>query len=343
MTPFKSIKDLSFRELAAEMASWGEPEYRARQVYSWLFRRGGKGFQEMSDLNKDLRRRLEGAFLFVEPEEAARQTSADGTVKFALRLADGELIESVIITDGRRRTLCVSTQAGCGRGCRICATAAMGFRRNLTSGEILNQVIHANRLLEPGCAVSHIVFMGMGEPMDNLDEVLRALHVIHDDYGFCISPHRVTVSTVGVLEGIRRLALEGKGEGLAISLHASNDRVRQKLVPLARKVPIGLLVGAASEYARKFKDKVTFEYVMISGLNCLPGHGREIVGLLARIPCKLNLIPCNPARDPSFQPPGEEEIKAFLEPVLRTSIIVTRRKPKGGDIAAACGQLASKT
>jgi len=340
MPALKSIKDLTLKELQELMRSRGEPAFRARQVFSWLYRRGVSGFGDMTDLKSLLRDGLSASFLLQDPVEAKRLVSVDGTVKYALRLDDGPLIESVIIFDANRRTLCLSSQAGCARGCRICATAAMGFKRDLTQGEILNQIIHANRLLAPD-RITHLVFMGMGEPMDNLDNVMAALKVIHDDHGFCISPKRVTVSTVGVLEGIRRLSEEGAGEGLAVSLHASTDEVRARLVPGAQKTSIREILAAAKAYAGKTGEKVTFEYVLIQGVNCLPEDGRRLASLLSALPSKLNLIPCNPARGSGFKPPSEGAVQEFLKPVLETAVIVTRRKAKGADIAAACGQLAA--
>jgi len=339
MHVLSSITDQSLPVLERFFVEIGEKPFRAKQLFKWLYRKNVASFEEMTDIRKELRSCLARTFAMPVAEEWKRQTSTDGTLKFALKLKDNALIESVILFDEERRTLCLSTQVGCQRGCRICATAQMGFKRNLTQGEILQQIIHANRILGPERPIMNLVFMGMGEPMDNLDNVLAALAVIHSDHGFCISPKRITVSTVGILEGIERLAKEGNGEGLAISLHASTDEVRRKLVPAAKKSSIREILAASGVYARKIGEKITFEYVLIRGLNTLPEDGERLSVLLSRLPSKLNLIPCNTARDNTFQPPSEREIHAFLKPLLSSPVIITRRKTKGSDIAAACGQL----
>ncbi|MFH0922355.1 MAG: 23S rRNA (adenine(2503)-C(2))-methyltransferase RlmN [Fibrobacterota bacterium] len=341
MTP--SIKDLSLPALESLFRDMGEPAFRARQVFSWLYRRNASGFDAMTDLNAGLRKRLLERLDADDPRVERLQTSADGTRKFLLRLRDNEAIESVIIPDVKRTTLCVSTQVGCRRGCRLCATAAMGFRRNLTQAEILNQIVAANRLLakDKSGRITHLVFMGMGEPMDNLDTLLAALAVVRDDYGIGIGPGRITVSTVGVIEGIRRLAREGGGVGLAVSLHAGDDVTRAKLIPLAKKIGISELISAAADYAKSTGDKITFEYVMIKGVNCSADDGKRLGRLLANVPSKLNLIPYNPGRNKEFEPPTPVEIQAFAALILKTGVIVTRRKPRGQDIAAACGQLAT--
>jgi 23S rRNA (adenine2503-C2)-methyltransferase len=333
------IKDLSQEELERSFLGLGESKFRAQQAMLWLYGKGVPQFSAMTNLRRELQEKLGHRFRLGAPEVGEILESEDGTLKFSLVLHDGRRVESVVIPDGKRVTLCLSTQAGCRRGCRLCATARMGFLRNLTSGEILDQIIAANRLLKGRKRVTHLVFMGMGEPMDNLDEVLKSLRIIHSDYGFCISPGRTTVSTVGVLEGIRRLAKEGAGEGLAVSLHASDDATRQKLIPLAYKVTIREILDECKAYAKVSGEKVTFEYVLVRGINCSPEDGRRLAKLLAVLPAKINLIPYNDAAGGEFEAPLPAEIEAFKRELWKGPAIVTLRKSRGRDIRAACGQL----
>ncbi|OGK02387.1 MAG: 23S rRNA (adenine(2503)-C(2))-methyltransferase [Candidatus Raymondbacteria bacterium RIFOXYD12_FULL_49_13] len=294
----------------------------------------------MTNLGKQLRDKLSQQWFISNPVIVREQTAQDKTRKFALRFDDGVVVECVIIVDEKRRTLCISTQAGCKRKCVLCATGKMGFKRNLTQAEILDQIIVANRVLAPKEHITHLVFMGMGEPFDNFDTVLAALRIIHADHGMCVSPGRTTISTVGVLEGIERLGKEGQGEGLAISLHASDDETRKKLIPHARSVSIDQIIQAAAVYARVTGDKVTFEYVMIKGVNCFPADGKRLAKLLSQLPSKINLIPCNQVADSPYRMPGQAEIDAFMKELYDSPVIVTVRKSKGRDIMAACGQLA---
>ena len=339
MATLLSIKDLSAEELEQFFVDSGESKFRAQQALLWLYPRGVGTFGARTNIRKELRETLAARFRLGPPEIGEMLESEDGTRKFTLVLHDGRKVESVIIPDGKRVTLCVSTQAGCKRGCRLCATARMGFERNLTSGEILDQIIAANSLLTGGKRVSNLVFMGMGEPMDNLDEVLKSLKIIHSDYGFCMAPGRVTISTVGVLEGIRRLAKEGSKEILAVSLHASDDVTRRKLIPLANKVSIKEILEECRAYAKHAQDKVTFEYVMIRGVNCSVEDAKRLVKLLAVLPAKINLIPYNEAAGGEFEAPSEEEIEAFRQELNKGQAIVTLRRSRGRDIRAACGQL----
>jgi 23S rRNA (adenine2503-C2)-methyltransferase len=339
LPPLPSIKDLTQAELEAFFLELGESKFRAQQAMLWLYAKGVSAFTGMTNYGKELREKLAQTLRLNAPEVGEMLESEDGTRKFTLVLHDNRRVESVIIPDGKRVTLCVSTQAGCKRGCKLCATARMGFLRNLSSGEILDQIIAANHLLNGSKRVTHVVFMGMGEPMDNLDEVLKSLRIIHSDYGFCISPGRTTVSTVGVLEGMRRLAKEGSGEGLAVSLHASDDMTRKKLIPLAHKVTIREILEECKAYAKVSGDKVTFEYVMVRGVNCSPEDGRRLAKLLAVLPAKINLIPYNEAAGGDFEAPSDEEIDAFKQELWKGPAIVTLRRSRGRDIRAACGQL----
>jgi 23S rRNA (adenine2503-C2)-methyltransferase len=340
VTARPSVKEMDFAEFQGLLDSWNEPAFCAGQVLRWIYQRDAAGFDVMTDIKKALRQRLAGALDFDDPVVDRELTSADGTRKFSLKLRDGRRTESVIIFDGRRRTLCLSTQVGCRRACRICATGRMGFVRDLTSGEILNQIIFANRVLGRTQRLTHLVFMGMGEPMDNLENVLAALARIHHENGVGLGPGRVTVSTIGIVEGIKRLSCEGRGEGLAVSLQGGDQKTRTRLVPAARHADIGAVVREAARYARKIRGKVTFEYVMVKGINCSPDQARKLVRLLHGVPAKLNLIPYNDFSGGGFSAPSKAEIDAFVKVLLKSAVIITRRRTKGRDIAAACGQLA---
>ncbi|MBL8025137.1 MAG: 23S rRNA (adenine(2503)-C(2))-methyltransferase RlmN, partial [Fibrobacteres bacterium] len=274
-----SVKDFSREELEQWFIAKGEPRFRGGQLYSWLYGKTAASFSVMSNIKQSLRAVLEDEFDLDEPVIEKTLESIDGTRKLLVRLRDGLAVECVLIPDEKRTTLCISSQVGCKRGCRLCATACMGLKRNLTSGEILNQIIAAKRKLSADERITNIVFMGMGEPMDNLDEVLKALKTVHSEEGLCISPKRVMISTVGVIEGIERLKREGNGVGLAISLHASTDEIRRNLIPLAHKVEMKSLLQAAADYGRAIGEKITFEYVMIKGVNSSPEDGKRLVDL----------------------------------------------------------------
>lgn len=342
MPPTRYLHDLSREELIEYFAEIGEPAFRADQVMRWLYQKEAVSYSSMTNIRKELHKKLESSLTLTPPQIGETLESQDGSKKFSLILQDGFRIESVIIPEASRITLCVSTQAGCRRGCALCSTGRMGFHRNLTSGEMLLQIITANKMLSAGSRITHLVFMGMGEPMDNLDELLKALTIIHADYGICLSPRRTTISTVGVPDGICRFASEGNGEGLAISLHASNDETRQKLIPLAHKVSLTQLLDAAHQYARRWEDKITFEYVMIKDVNCSEADGIRLAKLLSRLPSKINLIPYNNAAKGEFNAPSEAEIERFKRPLMDSPVIVTVRRSRGRDIRAACGQLGGK-
>ena len=330
--------------LAAFFEGQGEKPFRARQVQRWIHQVGEADFARMSDLARALREKLGGTACIAAPEIVGDETTADGTRKWLLKVDGANAVESVFIPESGRATLCVSSQAGCILDCAFCATGKQGFNRNLTTAEIVGQLWLANRLLgvarRTDRVISNVVFMGMGEPMLNLDNVIPALRLMLDDNAYGLSRRRVTVSTSGVIPGMDRLRDECP-VALAVSLHAPNDRLRDQLVPVNRKYPLRDLVAACNRYLEKApRDFVTFEYVMLDGVNDSDAHAHEAAALAAKVRCKYNLIPFNPFERAGFGRSSPERIRRFAEILQRAGITVTTRKTRGDDIAAACGQLA---
>jgi 23S rRNA (adenine2503-C2)-methyltransferase len=321
-------------------AEQGEKPFRARQLLHWIHQRGETDFARMSDLAKNLREKL-GAAARVDPPLIVGDTLAqDGTRKWLLKVDDANAVEAVFIPETNRGTLCVSSQAGCVLDCAFCSTGKQGFNRNLSTAEIIGQLWLANRLLEGERPVSNVVMMGMGEPLLNLDNVIPALRLMLDDNAYGLSRRRVTVSTSGVIPGMDRLRDECP-VALAVSLHAPNDELRDHLVPVNRKYPLRELVAACNRYLEKApRDFITFEYVMLEGVNDNDKHARELLRIAERVRCKFNLIPFNPFPGSEFARSGAERIRRFAEILQRGGLTVTTRKTRGDDIAAACGQLA---
>ncbi len=331
-------------QLVELFAQWGEPRFRATQLVKWIHQRGVTDFDEMTDVSRKLRERLSGEAEIRTPEIALEKTSDDGTVKWVLRLPDGNAIETVYIPDSGRGTLCVSSQVGCALDCTFCSTAQEGFNRNLTSDEIIGQVwLAMQRLPAPegrARAVTNVVLMGMGEPLANFDAVVPALQLMTDDNAYGLSRRRVTVSTSGLVPALDRLA--GHTDvALALSLHAPNDELRDRLVPINRKYPIAPLIDACRRYveATGSHSGVTVEYVLLAGVNDRPEHARELAALLRELPCKLNLIPFNPFPGAPFERPGEADIERFERLLQKAGYVTTVRRTRGDDIDAACGQL----
>ncbi len=316
------------------------PRYRARQLFVNVYQRGITDFADMTDLPKSLRAELAGLFDLEGMEHARSLASEDGSaVKFLWRLPDGMEIESVLMRADYGDTICFSTQVGCAFGCAFCITAKMGKLRNLTPGEITAQIHRLKRVRpEPASAVN-LVAMGMGEPMDNLDAVLTAIAIANDGLGMNVAPRRFTVSTVGVVPGIRRLARENPEVGLALSLNATTDEVRSRLMPVTRKWPIAELIPAVEDYARASSRRVTLEYVLIRGLNDTPEDADRLGAIAERFPSKVNVIPFNPSELFPFERPTEAEVDAFARRLWPRRTTVTVRYSKGLDILAACGQL----
>ena len=341
-----SLFDLTLPELTAEIERRGEPAFRARQLWHGLYQRLAASFDELTDLPAGLRAALAQDYRILPAETALERVSADGsTEKALLRLADGELIETVLMryaagpSTRRRNTICVSTQAGCAMACSFCATGQQGFRRNLKPGEIVEQVLHFARRLRPeGDQITNIVFMGMGEPLANYGATLQAVHALNAPDGFGLGARHITISTVGIIPGIRRLAQEPLQVGLAVSLHAPNDALRRSLIPTASQ-PIAAILGACNDYAAVTGRRYSVEYALIDGKNDSVGLA-EALGLLLRgMPCHVNLIPVNPTDNHATRRPGRERVLAFQRALTAAGINCTVRVEKGVDIMAGCGQL----
>ncbi len=324
----------------------GEKPFRARQLMKWIYRRATGEFDAMTDLGRDFRARLAGVAEIRAPEVLVSQASADGTRKWLLRLESGQAIEMVFIPEPGRGTLCISSQVGCAMDCTFCSTAQQGFNRNLEVAEILGQVWLANRELgyAPGGdrVITNVVFMGMGEPLANYRNVVPAAEVMMDDLGLDLSRRRVTISTSGLVPQMIRIADE-TNVALAVSLHAPNDALRSELVPINRKHPIAELLDACWHYVEKQNARsVTFEYVMLDGINDQPAHARELIALLRGRPAKVNLIPFNPFPGTQYRRSTEDVIVRFRDMLLRGGVIATIRRTRGDDIDAACGQLVGR-
>ncbi len=335
----RHLLDLSHDELARWLSEKGQPAFRARQIVHWVFQRRVRDFQQMSDLPKSLRRELSDAFRVIVTTQVAAIESKDGTDKLLVGLPDGGEVECVLLRDGSRRSICVSSQVGCAMGCVFCASGLDGVDRNLTTGEILEQMLLLQSRLDDAERLSHIVMMGMGEPLANLDRVLGALAIARSDDGLGISPRRITISTVGLPPAIDRLAKSGVPYNLAVSLHAPNDDLRSELVPVNRKVGIQAVLDAADRYFNASGRRLTFEYVLLGGVNDSDHQARELVKLLRGRTALLNVIPYNPVEGLPYVTPSKRAIASFRETLEAGGVNVKFRQRKGSDIDAACGQL----
>lgn len=336
------ICEITCSHLKTWLEENGEKGFHASQIFDWVFRKGAKDFEAMTNLSKDLRQKLMTSFRFPGIEQVKVSESTDKeTIKFLWRLRDGKLVESVLISSGDRRTVCVSSQVGCPAKCAFCASGKLGFFRNLHPAEIVEQVVHINNyLMAKGERVSHIVYMGMGEPFKNYDSVVKSIRLLSGPEGLNISQRRITVSTVGVIEGIKRLTQEDLKVSLVLSLHAPNQHIRQKIIPYARKYPLDLIMAAMDEYSEKTRRDITYEYTLMAGINDHPDHAFELGHLLKGKQCTVNLIPYNPVIGLKLKRPERKAIKSFRSVLYGCNIVNTCRYTKGDDIAAACGQLA---
>lgn len=334
------IYDCDFETLARELAKLGMPAYAARQVFRWLYVRKEPDPHQWSDISLVHRRNLADTFDTKLPPVLKESTDEGGTRKVLLELGDGERIEAVFIPEQSHVTFCISSQVGCPLGCAFCATGKMGLRRNLTPGEIISQVLLLNRMMAEPEARFNIVFMGMGEPLLNLDNVLAALDVLTGKEAMGIPQRHITLSTVGFPEALRRLESRFPGIKLSVSIHAADDATRNRLMPATARQSLIELVRYFSSPRR---HPVTFEYVLIRGVNDSFAHARRLARLVSGIHCKVNLIPVNPVKDSGFLPPSESEEERFLAALTRSGIPVTVRRSKGGSIRSACGQLATET
>jgi len=336
-----NLIDLTFHELETLIVSLGEPPYRARQIWQWLWQKGCRDFAAMSDVSKALRERLAAVAVIAWPEVVRVQESADGTVKFLLGLGDGETVECVLIPEKDHYTACLSTQVGCAMGCVFCSTGQMGFHRDMTAGEMLGQVLVARQyLLDRGVTLllRNLVFMGMGEPLLNYANLLATLEALHHPQGLDFSGRRITVSTAGVARHLLDLGRTGLCS-LAVSLHAPTQELRERLMPGAARLALPDLLALLAAYPLKPRERLTFEYLLLGGVNDSLGEARELVRLLAPLKAKVNLIAYNATPGGAFRSPAPERLEAFQELLKAKGLTTTLRKSKGADIAAACGQL----
>ena len=338
-TPLPDVAGLQRAELEELLEAAGVERYRARQIYRWVFARGVTDFAQMTDLSKPLRARLSDLFRISQPAIVGEDHSSDGTTKLLLELDDRRRIESVFIPDSPGDTFCISTQVGCAMKCAFCLTGKMGLTRNLTAGEIVGQVRALTARLGLLDARFNIVLMGMGEPLHNYDETMKALRILGDADGLAVSPRRVTISTVGLVPALERLASEPYMPNLAVSLHAPTAAQRDLLVPLNRKYNIAEVIEACRRFPLTRRSRITFEYVMLAGVNDSPEDARRLVSLLGGLKAKVNLIPLNEAAGIPFSRPSDERVDAFARILADRRLTVSVRKSRGRDIRAACGQL----
>ncbi len=335
------FSELTRLELQQAFEDLGLPRFHGTQIFRWMYKRGVTDPAAMTDLSRELRATLAGTATISTPELIKKEVSSDGTIKFLFKLAGGQLIESVYIPDTPAQTFCVSTQVGCAMNCAFCLTGKMGLIRNLTAGEIAGQV----RVLahETGLAdkAFNVVLMGMGEPLHNYDAVMKSLRMLADEEGLAVHPRRVTLSTVGVVPAMARLADEELMPNLAISLHATTEAQRNRLVPINRKYDIEELIEACRQMPLRRRGKITFEYVMLAGENDSPDDARRLVKLLRGLKAKVNLLPLNEAAGIDFKRPSDDVVNRFAKILAEADVTVSVRKSRGRDIRAACGQLAT--
>jgi 23S rRNA (adenine2503-C2)-methyltransferase len=343
------IKSLQLAELENKIRELGEPLYRAKQITDWLYQKRVESFEEMTDLPREFRNRLAQEFTFSKIDIVRVLGSRDTTRKFLFRLADENLIESVLIpaspalygSRADRRTICVSTQVGCAYGCKFCASGLDGFSRNLTPNEILDQIIAVER--ESGEKIDNIVFMGMGEPLANFDNLMRAIRIINAPWGLGIGARHITLSTSGLASQIQKLANEPMQIRLAISLHGATDEIRNQIMPINRRYNLETLLAACDYYAKRKKQRLTFEYILIADVNDSPDQARRLGKIARRLGAKVNLIPYNTVHGLPWSRPSPQQQTQFLSIVRASGVPATLRREKGHDIDAACGQLRLQT
>jgi 23S rRNA (adenine2503-C2)-methyltransferase len=339
MRVLTDLAELELHELEAALEARGVAPFHARQIYRWLYKRGVTDLDRMTDIGRPLREILRTEFTISTPLTVGDERSTDGTRKFVLELADRRRIESVFIPDTPSMTFCISTQVGCAMSCGFCLTGKMGLVRNLTAAEIVGQV----RILAAATGMLdhpfNIVLMGMGEPLHNYDNTMKALRILNTEHGFAMSPRRITLSTVGIVPGLERLAREPLMPNLAVSLHATTDEQRSALVPPNSKYPLAAILEACRKFPLKKRSRITFEYVLLDHVNDTPDDARRLVKLLAGIKSKVNLIPLNPAPGIPYRRPSDARIDRFAQILADRHLTVSVRKSRGRDIRAACGQL----
>ena len=335
----RPIMDLNVQELTDWLKANGQPGFRAKQIRRWLVERRITSFDEMTDVPAALRKQLDEHFRFSPFEVVGHQVARDQTEKLLLRLHDGELVECVLMRDPDRRTVCISTQVGCAMGCVFCASGLLGVKRNLTPTEIIEQVLVLHRMMKDDERITNVVVMGIGEPLANYRSLMQSLTFLTDEEGFGLGARRITVSTVGLPEKIRELAQSGQQFNLAVSLHAPNDTLRSEIVPVNKSIGIQEILEAADEYFELTGRRISYEYVLMAGINDRPEHAEELAFILRGRNAHVNLIPMNGVNELVMTAPRDPDTQEFLQILQYEGITATVRKRKGADIDAACGQL----
>ena len=335
-----NLKGLWIEELESFLDKLGEEKYKATQLAKWIYNKRVTDFEQMTDLSKELRRKLSEVAYIGKLKLIRKQVSKlDQTEKFLFELFDGKRIETVLMREKNRVTVCISTQVGCTLSCIFCATGKSGFERNLSAGEIVDQIIAVRAYLNEDEKITNVVIMGMGEPLLNYENTVKAIRIIQSEIGLSISAKRITVSTSGIIPGIRQLADEGLKIKLALSLNAPDDELRRKLMPITKKYPLSEVLEVLKCYAKKNDTRITFEYVLIKDVNDSEEQALKLAKLIRGIPCKINLIPYNPIKEYPYKKPDEETLMKFRDILYPRAPAVTLRRSKGEDIQAACGQL----
>jgi 23S rRNA (adenine2503-C2)-methyltransferase len=337
----KDIRNLRLEELKIKLDEWGELSYRAAQIFDWVYKKGAASFDGFTDLPKGLRRRLEENFSLRPLALAGQVISRDRTEKFLFKLADENFIETVLIPAGQRKTLCLSTQVGCKFACVFCASGRAGFKRNLLSSEILGQILFLRDRLS--VRLTNFVFMGMGEPLDNYENVVQAVRIMNDPRGLGIAARRITISTAGITPGLERLKTLGLQVNLSLSLHSVKDDVRSQLLPINRRYPLKELIRACQDYVARTGRMMTLEYILLGDINDTAEDARGLAALAKKLRAKVNLIPYSQVCGLGFETPPRERTKLFLRWLEDRGVSATLRRSKGADIQAACGQLAGKS
>jgi len=336
----KNIKDLTLEELRKAIVDMGDPDYRARQIFSWLYQRAISDFNQMTNIPKTLRDKLRDNYFIGNLEPAEHLKSADGTEKFLFKLPDGNFIETVLIYAGKRKTVCLSTQVGCKFACTFCASGKLGFTRNLAPAEIINQILFLRDNLKHD--ITNYVLMGIGEPLDNYENVSRAITIMNHPEGMAIGARRITISTCGIIPGMNKLKNLGLQVNLSVSLHATNNRLRATLMPINKRYPLEKLIKASEDFINSTGRMITLEYILIKGKNDSLRDADELASIAKRLKAKVNLVPCSSVPGTDFQSTPKKEIEKFKDRLIQRKVNATLRESKGADIQAACGQLAGR-
>lgn len=339
----RNIRETSLQDISTFLTTHGEKAFRAKQIWQWLWQRGVSDFEEMTNLSKATRELLANAFFFDSLAPHMVQTATDGTVKTAWKLHDGEIVESVLIPGNQKFTVCVSSQVGCKLGCKFCATGTLGFKRNLTAGEIFGQVVAAKKAAEEqGLTLSNIVFMGMGEPLLNYENVMTAIDRLTADDGLAMSPYRITVSTAGIPDKIRQLADDGVRFNLAVSLHSAKEMTRSSLMPVNKAWSLKDIAESLKYFVEKTGTRPTFEYLLLKDVNDRPDDAKALALYCRQFPIKINIIEYNNVEGSGFSHSPEKNRDEFVKYLENCNMVVNVRRSKGKDIDAACGQLAGR-